>query len=100
MDRAVAGARKYRSSPLAGASRRIRELRMNAQPTTPAIEQNPDIRYLGKLLGDVIRDHDGEDLFNRIETIRSASVNRHRGLAQRRDLDSGLDALSLDDTLA
>ncbi|HEX6374671.1 MAG TPA: phosphoenolpyruvate carboxylase [Allosphingosinicella sp.] len=73
---------------------------MNAQATTPAIEQNPDIRYLGKLLGDVIRDHDGEDLFNRIETIRSASVNRHRGLAEQRDLDTGLDALSLDDTLS
>jgi phosphoenolpyruvate carboxylase len=73
---------------------------MKAQPASPAIEQNPDIRYLGKLLGDVIREHGGEDLFNRIETIRSASVNRHRGLAERRDLDTGLDALSLDDTLA
>ena len=39
---------------------------MNAQATTPAIEQNPDIRYLGRLLGDVIRDHDGVDLFDRI----------------------------------
>jgi phosphoenolpyruvate carboxylase len=73
---------------------------MNGQAATPAIEQNPDIRYLGKLLGDVIRDHDGEDLFDRIEAIRSASVNRHRGLAERQELDRGLDALSLDDTLA
>ena len=66
----------------------------------PAIEQNPDIRYLGKLLGDVIREHDGETLFDRIETIRSASVNRHRGLAEQQDLVSGLEALTLDDTLA
>ncbi|HEX9964934.1 MAG TPA: phosphoenolpyruvate carboxylase [Allosphingosinicella sp.] len=72
---------------------------MNGQ-LTPAIEQNPDIRYLGRLLGDVIRDHDGEGLFDRIEAIRSASVNRHRGLAERHELDRGLDALSLDDTLA
>ncbi len=73
---------------------------MNAQAATPAIEQNPSIRFLGKLLGDVIRDHDGVDLFDRIEAIRSASVNRHRGLAERQELDRGLDALSLDDTLA
>ena len=26
-------------------------------PARPAIQQNPDIRYLGKLLGDVIREH-------------------------------------------
>jgi phosphoenolpyruvate carboxylase len=73
---------------------------MNAKAATPAIEQNPDIRYLGKLLGDVIRDQDGVDLFDRIEAIRSASVDRHRGLAERHELDRGLDALSLDDTLA
>jgi phosphoenolpyruvate carboxylase len=72
---------------------------MNA-PEMPSVEQNPDIRYLGRLLGDVIRDHDGVDLFDRIEAIRSASVNRHRGLAERHELDRGLDALSLDDTLA
>ena len=64
------------------------------------IEQNPDIRYLGKLLGDAIRAHDGNLLFDRIETIRSASVDRHRGLAEQRDLVSGLEALTLDDTLA
>ncbi|HEX8308777.1 MAG TPA: phosphoenolpyruvate carboxylase [Allosphingosinicella sp.] len=73
---------------------------MNPQETIPEIEQNPDIRYLGRLLGDVIRDQDGEDLFDRIEAIRSASVNRHRGLAERRELDRSLDALGLDDTLA
>jgi phosphoenolpyruvate carboxylase len=64
------------------------------------VEQNPDIRYLGRLLGDAIRAHDGDLLFGRIETIRSASVDRHRGLAEQQDLVSGLDALTLDDTLA
>jgi phosphoenolpyruvate carboxylase len=66
----------------------------------PPIAQNPDIRYLGKLLGDVIRAYGGDELFRRIEYIRANSVDRHRGLADRTKLDAGLDALSLDDTLA
>ncbi|MEA1015617.1 phosphoenolpyruvate carboxylase [Sphingosinicella sp. LY1275] len=66
----------------------------------PAIEQNPDIRFLGKLLGDVIRSYGGEALFRRIEYIRSASVDRHRGLAASDAIDPGLAALTLDDTLA
>ena len=73
---------------------------MNAPMDIQTIEQNPDIRYLGRLLGDAIRVHDGDVLFDRIETIRSASVDRHRGLAEQQDLVSGLEALTLDDTLA
>ncbi|MFL6733345.1 MAG: phosphoenolpyruvate carboxylase, partial [Sphingomicrobium sp.] len=61
-----------------------------------AIGQNPDVRYLGKLLGDVIRDQCGPAMFERIEHIRSASVDRHRGVEVK---DHGLDDLSLDQTL-
>ncbi|HET8613291.1 MAG TPA: phosphoenolpyruvate carboxylase, partial [Sphingomonas sp.] len=68
--------------------------------TIPPITQNPDVRFLGKLLGNVIRVHGGDALFRRIETIRSASVDRARGLAGADAIDTGLDALSLDDTLA
>jgi phosphoenolpyruvate carboxylase len=64
------------------------------------IAQNADIRYLGKLLGDVIRAYGGDELFQRIEYIRARSVDRHRGLADAGAMDRGLDALSLDDTLA
>jgi phosphoenolpyruvate carboxylase len=73
---------------------------VNAPMEIRTVEQNPDIRYLGRLLGDAIRVHDGDVLFDRIETIRSASVDRHRGLAEQQDLVSGLEALTLDDTLA
>lgn len=73
---------------------------MNAVPHRPSIDQNPDIRYLGKLLGDVIRESGGAALFERVEAIRSASVNRHRGLAEHEDLVRELEALTLDDTLA
>jgi phosphoenolpyruvate carboxylase len=64
------------------------------------IAQNADIRYLGKLLGDVIRAYGGDALFERIEHIRSSSVDRYRGIAGAAAVDRGLDALSLDDTLA
>ena len=73
---------------------------MNAPMEIQAVEQNPDIRYLGRLLGDAIREHDGDVLFDRIETIRSASVNRHRGLAEQQDLVSELEALTLDGILS
>ncbi len=68
--------------------------------TPPPITQNPDIRYLGRLLGDVIRTYGGERLFEQTETIRSASVDRARGLAAAEGLDAGLSALTLDDTIA
>ena len=48
------------------------------------VTQNADIRYLGRLLGDVIRAYGGQALFDRIETIRSASVDRYRGVSALR----------------
>ena len=64
------------------------------------ISQNPDIRYLVRILGDVIRAYGGEKLFRQTEYIRSASVDRHRGVAGADGIDTGLDSLNLDDTLA
>jgi hypothetical protein len=58
--------------------------------------KQPDIRFL---LGDVIRAYGGEELFKRIEYIRATSVDRHRGVAGAGAIDSGLDRLSLDETL-
>ena len=50
----------------------------------------------------MIRAYGGEALFERIENIRAASVDRYRGID--RDAtdgpDHGLEALGLDDTLA
>lgn len=66
----------------------------------PAITNNDDIRFLGKLLGDVIRGYGGQQLYDRTEYIRRASVDRHRGLAGADAIDPGLDALNLDDTVA
>ena len=69
-------------------------------PAAKPITQNADIRYLGKLLGDVIRAYGGPELFERIEYIRARSVDRHRGISDAAAIDRGLEALSLDDTLA
>jgi phosphoenolpyruvate carboxylase len=69
-------------------------------PAAPAITQNADVRFLGKLLGDVIRTYGGDKLLDRIEAIRAASVDRYRGIANPRGLAAGWESLSLDETLA
>jgi phosphoenolpyruvate carboxylase len=66
----------------------------------PSIAQNADIRFLGKILGDVIRVQGGEALFQRIEAIRAASVDRYRGIARPRGLAADWGMLSLDETVA
>jgi phosphoenolpyruvate carboxylase len=68
--------------------------------SSPPITQNPDVRFLGRLLGDVIRAYGGDALFRRIEYIRSVSVDRARGIVGSGEIDTGLDSLGLDDTLA
>ncbi|MCG2840342.1 phosphoenolpyruvate carboxylase [Sandaracinobacter sp. RS1-74] len=68
--------------------------------SAPPIVQNPDIRLLGRILGDVIRDLGGAELFRRTEAIRAASVERHRGRADVAQLAGELEALNLDDTLS
>ena len=66
----------------------------------PSITQNADVRFLGKLLGDVIRSYGGDALFQRIEAIRAGSVDRYRGIAKPRGLGEGQESLSLDETVA
>ncbi|MET4663599.1 phosphoenolpyruvate carboxylase [Sphingomonas sp. PvP056] len=65
----------------------------------PSITNNPDIRFLGKLLGDVIRAYGGEALYERTESIRAASVERHRGATDDKSVDLALDQLDLDETV-
>ncbi|MGL4314421.1 MAG: phosphoenolpyruvate carboxylase, partial [Sphingomonas sp.] len=63
------------------------------------IANNPDVRFLGKLLGDVIRAYGGATLFERTEAIRQASVERYRDAASPAETDMALDRLTLDETL-
>jgi len=74
---------------------------MTAAPVSaPVVAQNADVRFLGKLLGDVIRTYGGVALLDRIEAIRAASVDRFRGIANPRGLAAGWESLSLDETVA
>ena len=79
---------------------------MNDRHSTekPMIAQNPDIKFLGKMLGDVIKAYGGDKIYRQTEYIRATSVDRfRRGNGSLRDeqneIDSGLGALSLDDTI-
>src|SRR3569623_418477 len=83
------------SSPLTRAMPQCSKARM---ATLPNIANNEDVRFLGRLLGDVIRDYGGEALFRRTEYIRAASVDRHRGIGGEDSVAPRLARLSLDET--
>jgi phosphoenolpyruvate carboxylase len=61
-----------------------------------------DIRRLGRILGDTIREYEGEFTFERIETIRRLAVASRRleDVASRRSLGQTLDALTDDQVVA
>ena len=65
----------------------------------PPIANNPDVRFLGAKLGDVIRAYGGERLFEATEAIRRASVDRHRGTGSSDSVHQQLRHLGLDETL-
>jgi phosphoenolpyruvate carboxylase len=60
-----------------------------------------DIRLLGRLLGDTVRDHEGEAAFDLIEGIRRSSIAFHRDndKAARAELETLLDGLTTDETM-
>ena len=61
-----------------------------------------DIRLLGRLLGDTLREQEGAGVFNLVENVRQTAVRfRRDGEAQARaELQSTLSALSLDATVS
>jgi len=71
--------------------------------TRPAADDRlrDEVRLLGGLLGEVIRDEGGRDLYDRIEAVRVASVgyHRHPGPKGSAELERLLAELSLDDAV-
>ena len=61
-----------------------------------------DIRLLGRILGDTVREQEGEEVYELVEQIRKASIRFHRDneVAARRELEATLDSLSADQTLS
>jgi phosphoenolpyruvate carboxylase len=76
----------------------------------PAASEGPDkdlplredIRLLGRILGDTVREQEGGAIFDIVERIRRASIRFHRDgdMGARRELETILDSLSADQTLA
>src|SRR3954453_16662283 len=60
-----------------------------------------DIRLLGRILGDTVRDQEGAEVFDIVERIRQTSVRFHRDEDRiaRRELDHILDSLSIAETV-
>ena len=50
-----------------------RQIAMSEKPSENPSSLRRNVNMLGTLLGDVIRDHKGEDFFNKIESIRQLS---------------------------
>ncbi|HLZ01821.1 MAG TPA: phosphoenolpyruvate carboxylase [Bradyrhizobium sp.] len=81
------------------------ELRPNRADDAQALEEDVrlrnDIRLLGRILGDTVRDQEGADVFDLVERIRQTSIRFHRDedRAARRELESILDGMSIDDTV-
>ncbi|MEY4730980.1 MAG: hypothetical protein RL020_2138 [Pseudomonadota bacterium] len=61
-----------------------------------------DIRLLGKLLGDTLRDQEGDETFALIETIRQTAVRyrKHADVEERRQMESVLNQLSNSNTIS
>ena len=61
-----------------------------------------DIRLLGRILGDTVREQEGEETYAIVEQIRRSSIRFHRmnEAGARRELEATLDSLSADQTLA
>ena len=66
-----------------------------------AAQSRSTVRFLGRVLGDVIRAQDGQAVFDQIEAIRKASVDFHRREAGGAGVgvEDRLSALSLEETV-
>jgi phosphoenolpyruvate carboxylase len=60
-----------------------------------------DIRLLGRILGDTVRDQEGADVFDLVERIRQTSIRFHRDddRPARRELELILDGMSTSETV-
>src|SRR4051812_6133644 len=81
------------------------ELRSSRAEEIAALEADArlreDIRLLGRILGDTVRDQEGAEVFDIVERIRQSSVRFHRDedRVARRELENLLDSLSTAETV-
>ncbi len=81
------------------------DLRSNRAEEAQALEEDArlrnDIRLLGRILGDTVRDQEGADVFDLVERIRQTSIRFHRDddRPARRELELILDSMSISQTV-
>jgi phosphoenolpyruvate carboxylase len=81
------------------------DLKSNRAEEASALEEDirlrNDIRLLGRILGDTVRDQEGADVFNLVERIRQTSIRFHRDddKPARRELEIILDSMSTSQTV-
>src|SRR6266700_712682 len=77
------------------------EIRANRVEDAEDARLRTDIRLLGRILGDTVRDQEGADVFDLVERIRQTSIRFHRDEDKlaRRELETILDSMSTSDTL-
>jgi phosphoenolpyruvate carboxylase len=86
------------------------DLRSNRADEAKALEElaleedarlRTDIRLLGRILGDTVRDQEGADVFDLVERIRQTSIRFHRDddKPARRELEIILDGMSISETV-
>src|SRR5580698_7613008 len=81
------------------------ELRPNRAEDVQAMEEDArlrnDIRLLGRILGDTVRDQEGADVFDLVDRIRQTSIRFHRDddKPARRELEVILDGMSTSETV-
>src|SRR5215218_6937177 len=77
------------------------EVRANRVEDAEDARLRNDIRLLGRILGDTVRDQEGADVFDLVERIRQTSIRFHRDddKPARRELELILDSMSISQTL-
>ena len=81
------------------------EVRSNRSDEALALEEDArlrtDIRLLGRILGDTVRDQEGAEVFDLVERIRQTSIRFHRDEDRlaRRELENILDGMSTSETV-
>ena len=85
------------SDPVADRSNRPEDV----QALEADVRLRDDIRLLGRILGDTVRDQEGADVFDLVERIRQTSIRFHRDEDRlaRRELEQILDSMSISDTV-
>lgn len=75
---------------------------MNEHSLEKDLPLKEDVRFLGRILGDTLRDQEGEAIFNLIEGIRQSAIQYRRddNPADLLKLEHSLDGLSAEDTIA